>query len=143
MTGLLTNSATMKDELVLIDTSVWISYFRRDNKPVEGAVERLLDEDLAATCSLVMAELIQGARDKKQIEILRPHFESLHALDESTQDWVEAGSLAFAMKKKGKSLGLADCFLAVVAKKNRATIYSLDKHFSALKAEGHVRLFGD
>ncbi len=41
--------------------------------------------------------------------------------------------LSFRLKKAGKSIGLADCYIATIAKENGATIYTLDEHFKEIQ----------
>lgn len=131
----------MIDKHVLIDTSVWIDYFRQSDEDLEKEVENLIQDDEVCTCSLVLAELLHGARDKKEQALLEEHFVSLHWLEEESKDWIRAGRLAFAMKKKGKTTNLSDCYLAILAQDQKCQVYSLDKHLKMFELEGVLRLY--
>ena len=53
--------------MVLVDTSVWIDYFRGRNSPQTNKLDELLDDERIATGDLIIAELMQGFRTKSQI----------------------------------------------------------------------------
>ncbi len=56
----------MKDKPVLIDTSVWIDYFRKSNTALAGQVDDMLDNVEICVPKIVIAELIQGAKTEKE-----------------------------------------------------------------------------
>jgi predicted nucleic acid-binding protein len=53
--------------MVLVDTSVWIDYFRGSPSPQTDMLDRLLDEERVATGDLIITELLQGFRTKTQL----------------------------------------------------------------------------
>ena len=53
--------------MVLVDTSVWIDYFRGCISPQTDRLHTLLDEERIATGDLILTELLQGFRTKTQI----------------------------------------------------------------------------
>ena len=53
--------------MVLVDTSVWIDYFRGVLSPQTDRLHALLDEERIATGDLILTELLQGFRTKSQI----------------------------------------------------------------------------
>jgi predicted nucleic acid-binding protein len=53
--------------MVLVDTSVWIDYFRGCLSPQTDRLHALLDEERIATGDLILTELLQGFRTKSQI----------------------------------------------------------------------------
>jgi predicted nucleic acid-binding protein len=53
--------------MVLVDTSVWIDYFRGGLSPQTDRLHALLDEERIATGDLILTELLQGFRTKSQI----------------------------------------------------------------------------
>lgn len=53
--------------MVLVDTSVWIDYFRGVLSPQTDRLHALLDEERIATGDLILTELLQGFRTKTQI----------------------------------------------------------------------------
>jgi predicted nucleic acid-binding protein len=54
--------------MVLVDTSVWIDYFRGIESRHTRMLDQCLDEERVATGDLIIIELLQGFRTKRQIE---------------------------------------------------------------------------
>ncbi len=58
------------DKLVLIDTSIWIHYFR-GKKEIYNKVNELTDSGKVCSLGLVIAELIQGAKTEKEVRVIK------------------------------------------------------------------------
>jgi len=91
---------------------------------------------------IVLAEFIRGAKSEKELEVLREFRHVFPCLEESVDLWQAAGELSNTLLRKGKSIGLSDCYLAVSAKSNQVTILTLDKHFEVIKGIAGIVLFG-
>jgi tRNA(fMet)-specific endonuclease VapC len=130
----------MRDN-VLIDTSVWIAYFQSDTPArVSEMVDELLSQSEIYVPKIVLAELMQGAHSEKDLAVIRDFLEAFHIVGEEANTWVEAGKLSYALKKKGKTVNLADCYIAVMAGENNCAILTLDKHFRDIQRETGLRL---
>jgi predicted nucleic acid-binding protein len=57
--------------------------------------------------------------------------------------WEEAGLLAYKLHRKGKSIGLANCYIAIVAAKTDSLVYSYDKYFEELAPLCNLELYGE
>jgi len=130
----------MRDR-VLIDTSVWIAYFQvHAQADITERVDELLSQSDIYVPKIVIAELMQGAHSEKDLAVIREFLEAFHIIGEREDTWLEAGELSFALKKKGKTVNLADCYIAVIAKENSCAILTLDKHFKDIQRETELRL---
>ncbi len=125
---------------VLVDTSAWIEFFRR-KEPWFSLVSGLMDDRRVCCAGIVLAELIQGAKSEKELEVLRDFRHVFEFLPESVDQWQAAGELSNTLAKKGKSVGLSDCYLAASAKSAGAKVLTLDKHFKQLKGSAGITLF--
>ena len=67
--------------MVLVDTSVWIDYFRGRNSPQTNKLDELIDDERIATGDLIIAELMQGFRTKGQIVAARNIISRLEYFD--------------------------------------------------------------
>ena len=67
--------------MVLVDTSVWIDYFRGCDSPQTERLDELLDEERVATGDLIIAELMQGFRTKSQVAIAQQIIDRLEYYD--------------------------------------------------------------
>jgi len=123
---------------VLIDTSAWIDYFQN------GAVSEKLDDMLSGgnvyVPMVVIAELIQGARSEKEIAVIKDFVEAFTIIDQKEDTWLEAGRLAYRLKKKGKTTNLTDCYIAIIARDSGCRILTLDKHFKEIQKEFGIML---
>ena len=55
---------------ILIDTSAWIEFFKK-KEPWYSAVSGLMDDKRVCCAGIILAELIQGAKSEKEMEVLR------------------------------------------------------------------------
>jgi predicted nucleic acid-binding protein len=126
---------------VLIDTSVWIAYFHaRAPAGVLEKVDELLSDGNFLFPKIVLAELIQGAHSEKNLDVLREFVEAFTIIGESADTWLEAGRLSFTLKKKGKTINLSDCYIAILAKEHKCSILTLDKHFKEIQKEAGLEI---
>lgn len=125
---------------VLVDTSAWIEFFKK-KEPWHRTVSELMDDKRICCAGIVLAELIQGARSEKELEVLRDFRHVFAFLDESVDLWQAAGELSNALLRKGKSVGLSDCYLAAAARAHKVKILTLDKHFETIKDTVDIALF--
>jgi len=125
----------MRDK-VLIDTSVWIDYLQGSAQTnLLQFVDDLLEGKEIIVPKIVIAELVQGARTEKDIDVIREFLDAFTIVGEGEKSWIDAGKLSFDLKKKGKTINLADCYISVIAKENRASILTHDRHFKDIQKE--------
>lgn len=130
----------MRDS-VLIDTSVWIAYLQGTASPEsQQCVDDLLATKEILVPRVVLAELVQGARSEKDISVIREFLDAFVIVGESEKTWLDAGRLSYALKKKGKTINLADCYIAVIAKENHCAVLTMDKHFKEIQKETGLEL---
>lgn len=122
-----------------MDTSAWIEFFR-GKEPYRGAVEQLIDEDRVCCAGLVLGELLQGSKSTRELGTLNHFLHVFEFLEDSPAIWERAGELAYALRRKGRTVGLSDCYLAAAAVARDASILTLDRHFRVLKKEIPLRL---
>lgn len=122
----------------LIDTSAWIEYLNKTSHPISKEIESALLLNTAVTSQIILAELLQGAKSEKEVDLILDLPSVVKILEDGPSTWQEAGLLANKLRKEGKTLPLIDCFLAVLAQEHKASILSLDKHFKLLA--NHVKI---
>ena len=82
---------------------------------------------------VVIAELMQGCKSEKEVSIIEEFLDAFFIIDSSQNTWTKAGKLLFLMKKRGKTVNLIDCYIAVIANENDCKVLTLDKHFNDIK----------
>lgn len=130
----------MKDDRVLIDTSVWISYFRNADMKLGEKVDDILSFSEVCVPKVVVAELIQGAKTEREIAVIEQFVDAFTVIDQTEDTWLKAGRLSFSMKRKGITVHLVDCYVAVLAHENRCRIMTLDGHFGSIRKFIDVKL---
>ena len=116
--------------MIIADTSIWIEYLKQRD-PIFQRVEVLLEiaEILAVEC--IFGELLQGARNKREREIVEGYWENLPRADEKGL-WIEAGLYSGRHKLFAKGVGLIDAAIIVAARRGKAKIWTLDIKLSGI-----------
>jgi predicted nucleic acid-binding protein len=121
---------------VLVDTSIWIDYFRSGDD--HNRLDLLIDENIVVTNDLILAELIPFLKIRKQksiIELLK----NINNLQLQIK-WDEIIEFQVKCLKKGiNGVGIPDLIIAQNAKQNDCEIYSLDTHFKLLSKSLNIK----
>ncbi|HEX7016536.1 MAG TPA: PIN domain-containing protein [Cyclobacteriaceae bacterium] len=112
--------------MILVDTSIWIDYFRQVTGPVAETLAEYIERDQVVALSPVFGELLQGVRDQREEKIVLEHWKNLPKIDESNL-FVEAGRLSYRHKLYSAGVGLIDCYILAAARVHKLDILSLDK----------------
>ncbi len=118
------------EDPVLIDTSIWVEALDPDGDAAyRDKVEELIAARRAATCEIVIAELLRGAENETHATQLE---ERLRALRVLTVDG--AGGVAAAMGRQMRAAGqrLADLLIAAVAFQHDAALLHRDRHLARI-----------
>ena len=111
---------------VLVDTSVWIDYFRGGER--SDRLNDLIDENVLVINELILAELFPFMMLKKQSELMA--LLSAVAQLEMRIDWQQIIDYKYTCIKNGvNGVGIPDLIIAQNAVQNECEIYSLDAHF--------------
>ena len=115
---------------VLVDTSVWVRYFRSGDN--SGKLDFLIDENLIVINDLILAELVPflEIRNQRKLILLLSHIKklSLHI------DWDQLIDFQIKCLRSGLNrIGIPDLMVAQNAKQNHCEIFSLDNHFKLMK----------
>jgi len=126
--------------LVLIDTSVWVSALRpRSVKKTKEQVGRVLDEDRAATCGVIISEILSGTRRKKEYHDLSADFGALHYLPAPEPIWVKISELGFRLRAKGFHVPNTDLLIAQIAIENGCMLLHQDSHFDLIARNSSLK----
>ena len=122
---------------VLVDTSVWIEYFRGGNNFEK--LDFLIDENLVAINDLILAELIPFLKIRNQRKVIKllNHINKL----EIHIEWDQLIEFQYKCLKNGlNGVGIPDLIIIQNAKQNHCEIYSLDNHFKLIKDIVKIKL---
>ena len=123
---------------VLVDTSIWIDYFRSGAHSEK--LNFLLDENLVVINDLILTELTPFLRIKNQRKIIRL-LQSINRLPLSI-DWDQIAEDQYKCLRDGiNGIGVPDLIISQNAKQHHCPIYAFDKHFRWMKDTIDIWLF--
>lgn len=111
--------------MILVDTSVWVDFLKR--KPFFfPTLQTLIETQSVVTAGCVFGELLQGAKNSREQNIILGYWENLPKRVEGGI-WIEAGLLSSTHKWFSQGVGLIDAFLICFARTYQLQIWTLDK----------------
>jgi hypothetical protein len=123
----------MINNLVLIDTSVWILALRRSPSPVvKDEVEHLLAENRVAIAPMVRLELLGGTKSSSEFNRLKSRLDALHQIPTNEADWELAAQLSFKLRQRGKVIPYTDILIGAAAIVTGCLLLHADRHFDVM-----------
>ncbi len=112
-------------KLVLVDSSVWIDFFRGNPTP---KLDRLIQEDLVCTNQVILTELLPAIRKNKQKEI-EQSFLAIPVLSMRI-DWEIIRRMQLDNLRNGLNhIGIPDLIILQQVIDEKLHFHSFDKHF--------------
>jgi len=111
--------------MIIADTSVWIE-FLKGNEPVFRKMQTLLENREIIALEPVFGELLQGAKNKRERQVITDYWKNTPRIDES-ELWIVAGLYAGEKKQFAKGVGLIDSYIMVASLKTNDRVWTLDE----------------
>ena len=118
----------MGPEKILADTCIWIEYFRGKSLFSEE-LRRLIQKGGLVITGPVVFELLQGAKNKKDADLIKEVTRGLPLFEVTHEIWLSAGDLYFDLRRKGITIPPSDVLLAAIAIDNNWSLFTTDNHF--------------
>lgn len=67
--------------MILVDSSVWIDYFRSADTPQVALLDSLFGRSPLAVGDLIAAEVLQGVRDEQEFKLVKKTLEAFDHVD--------------------------------------------------------------
>ena len=116
---------------VLVDTSVWIEFFR-ENSSVSNNLELLIITDSVEVCGVVLFELLQGIKSEPEKLKIKEILLNLSYVEVNKIIWQKSAEISLNIKKKGFTIPFSDILIGVLAIENNLSVFTLDKHFELI-----------
>lgn len=120
---------------ILVDTSVWINFFKGSKTPASLYLRSNLDNCLIATCPVIIQETLQGARSDQHFRELKNFFLNLVQLSEgsSLHLAIQAATLYRTLRKSGATIRKPNgCLIACYSINNDIPILYDDRDFDLI-----------
>ncbi|UML82326.1 PIN domain-containing protein [Leptospira kirschneri] len=125
---------------ILLDSSVWIEYFRNVDSPISLKVDELIDAENIYTNNLILSELVPSLKLRKQSKIIT----SLEAIERFPLeiDWEQIIEYQISNLKNGiNKVGVPDLIIAQNVVQNKAMLFTLDKHFKLMSKNIKLKVY--
>lgn len=120
----------MSNYKILIDSSVWIEYFKNGNIPF---IDKLLEEGFACINDIILTELQPVLKHRRRHDIL----EGLNALEKIPLkiDWEIIRTYQLLNLQNGiNKVGISDLIILQQVISQKITLFSYDKHFHLMNS---------
>lgn len=117
--------------MILVDTSVWISYFNGHNTPEVAALDTALGKDIVAIGDLILLEILQGFRSDQDYKTAKRYLSTLHQFEMlGTEMAIKGADNYRKLRKKGVTIRkTADVIIASFCIENNLPLLFSDKDF--------------
>jgi predicted nucleic acid-binding protein len=123
----------MADPLILVDSSVWIDYYRpQGSLSLKRRLQEALGRGTVATMGIIAVEVLQGAPTSTAFGSLQDDFLGLHWLELTQPIWLDAAKLGALARQSGLSIPATDVIIAATAQHYRCQLWHRDADFARL-----------
>ncbi len=121
--------------MILVDSSVWIDFFRGTRTPQVERLDVLLGTTRIAVGDLILAEVLQGVRDEREFQQVRKTLDSFEQVDLVGRDIAIQAAKNF---RKLRDLGLTvrktiDTLIATRCIESNYALLHSDRDFDAFE----------
>ena len=120
--------------MTLVDTTVWIDFFKGHDTPQVRHLESLIgaDEDICI-CGVILTEVLQGVREDKDYAAVSTRFDAFIYLPMTQKTFRRAVEMYRSLRKQGVTIRNAvDCMIAAVAIEHDLPLLHNDRDFLPL-----------
>jgi predicted nucleic acid-binding protein len=122
------------DGLILVDTSAWILGLKQSCPEIlKKILTEILDKDHVCICGIILLEILQGTRTKKEYYAIYSDLKALHYFEVNQEIWIRASQLGYDLRRKGKTIPSADLLIASIAIYYNLYLLHADQHFEIIK----------
>lgn len=127
--------------MILVDTSVWIDFFRDVDSWQAARLETAIGNDDVAICGPILMEIRQGIASDKEVREVERLLSPLVYLPTLRKTYCRAADIYREARAKGKTIrNTIDCVIAACAIENRARLLHRDKDFTTIARMSSLEL---
>lgn len=120
--------------MILVDTSVWIDFFKGTETLYRTVLHRLIEENEVCLADIILAEILQGIKSDKDFKIAKTHLLEfpIYSL-KNVDSYVQAAQIHRTCRKEGLTIRkLVDCLIAQAAIENDLVLFHNDRDFDVI-----------
>ena len=117
--------------MILVDSSVWIDYFKAADTPETALLDSMLGRTPLAVGDLIAAEVLQGVRDEREFRWVKKVFDSFAHVDLCGYDLaIKASENYRLLRSKGVTIRkTVDTLIATRCIEDGLTLLHADRDF--------------
>jgi predicted nucleic acid-binding protein len=129
----------MSHEIVLADTTVWIHFLRGSGVKFQERLGSLIMADKLAITSVIIMEILRGAKSQKDYDQLNKDLAAVHCFDITPKVWKRACKLGYLLRQNGVNVPLTDTLIAAAAQEHDSLLIHEDRHYEMIAAIAPLR----
>ena len=128
--------------MILVDSSVWIDYFRGAQTPQVDLLDGMFGRTCLAVGDLIVAQVLQGVRDEREFKLVRKTLDAFAQIDLAGHDIaVKAARNVRALRARGITVRKTiDSIIATRCIEDGLTLLHNDRDFIAFHTHLGLRV---
>lgn len=127
---------------VIIDTSIWIDFFKgRLSQKDKVATVALMEANQISIPFVVKHELLIGCNSTKEFQFVKKKLDIFASLAFEESDLEQLAQFGYELRKKGLLAKYSDLLIAYLSHKTGMPIYSFDTYFKKLERIRIIKTF--
>jgi len=121
--------------MTLVDTTVWVDFFRGTDSPEKRTLEYLLQKGaMVAITDIILTEILRGIAHDREYQLVKRRLDSFPCLTaKAPRSFVHAADLYHRCRRKGVTIqSTVDCLIAAVCLEHEAALLHHDSDFTLL-----------
>jgi len=124
----------------LVDSTVWIEFFKGSNTEINDFVSHLIDEDKISYNGIILSELLVGANNEKEFRFIKENFSGFKHLETDNHIFEKAARIGFRLRREGITIPITDLIIAAHCIHYGLTIVTADLHFNLIRKKQELDL---
>jgi predicted nucleic acid-binding protein len=119
---------------ILVDTSVWIDFFRRiSSRETALFKEALQRREQIFIAGIIAQEILQGVRNDPQYRSILHYLMLFSKIDAEFVDYLAAANIYRSLRRRGLTIrSPVDCLIAALAIKRKVSLLHKDTDFAVI-----------
>ena len=119
--------------MMMIDSSVWVDLLRDTTGRKVKQLTQVIDRGDVVLGRLTELELLQGARDEAEWDLLSRYLSTQNYLEPDPGTWANAARIYFDLRRTGRTVrSTIDCCLAQLAIDHKVLLVHRDRDFEVI-----------
>ena len=123
--------------MILIDTSVWIEFFKQKEEFVQE-IQAMLRSQMVVTLEPVFSELLYGVRNSRERKIIEAYWKILPRIEITANSMIQAALFANSKDYHKLGIGLMDAIIIRSALGGKHLLWTLDERINRNLAKNQI-----